>query len=100
MWHDFRKGSIPYSLWVIPLTFAITPLSKIAHPARKKEKTLNIYEIIKLLQYNYHHMKKITEIYAKKPFKIFFRFESKVGFLGELNVKTRKNSTSSLFYIK
>ena len=45
-------------------------------------------------------MKKITETYAKKPFKIIFRFESKVGFLGELNVKTRKNSTSSLFYLK
>ena len=36
---------------------------------------------------------------AKKLQKIF-GFESKVGFLGERSVKTRKDSTSSLFFIK
>ena len=29
------------------------------HPPCKKEKILNIYEIIKLLQYNHHHMNSI-----------------------------------------
>ena len=36
---------------------------------------------------------------AKKLPKIAFRVESKVEFLGELNVKTREVSTSWLLYI-
>ena len=41
-------------------------------------------------------MNNIADQHAKKLLKTGFGFEPKVPFLGELNVKTRKDSTSSL----
>ena len=41
------------------ILFFIPPFSKIGRPPCKKERILSIYEIMKLLQYNYHHMNSI-----------------------------------------
>ena len=43
------------------ILFSIPLFSKIDHPPGKKERLLSIYEIMKLLQYNYHHMNSITK---------------------------------------
>ena len=45
------------------IRFSIPPFSKIGRPPCKKERILSIYEIMKLLPYNYHHMNSITKTY-------------------------------------
>ena len=53
-------GSNPSALQLIPLLFSVPPFSNIGHPLCKKERILNIYDIIKLLQYNHHHINSIA----------------------------------------
>ena len=48
--------------------FTITPFSKKVHPAWKKERALNIYYIIKILQYNHQHMNSITDTHFSYSF--------------------------------
>ena len=53
------RGSYLSTLKIVPPLYLLFQI--LAHPPCKKERILKIYEIIKLLQYNHHHMNSITD---------------------------------------